>query len=247
MGDARDVELTRSGIVATLAVLAVVALCLRLGFWQLDRRDQRLERNAAVAERMTATPVGLLAAPTDTAGLIYRSATASGTYDHDRTIILGARSMNGIPGVHVLTPLRTADGAILVNRGWVPSADAATVDLALVSRPPGGEIAGVLVPFPDVRLPRDPDGFRTRWFRLDGDAIRAQYPYRVAPLYLQTTGDPQVAPTAGVLSPQPLAPPTLDAGPHLSYAVQWFSFAAIFLIGWATLVLRRHARPTTAR
>jgi surfeit locus 1 family protein len=247
-GDWGVVELTRSGLLAALAILVVAAVCVRLGFWQLDRRDQRMERNAAVAERMAAAPARIASTPTDTAGLLHRSATAHGTYDHARTVVLGGRSHRGVPGVYVLTPLHLEGGAILINRGWIPSPDAATIDLAGVSRPAQAEVAGVLIPFPDVPPTATGDTFRTRWFRLDGEAIRAQYPYGVAPLYLQETGPRTVvAPAAGTLDPIPLDPPALDAGPHLSYAVQWFSFAAIFLIGGLVLALRRGGGRARAR
>ena len=36
-----------------------------------------------------------------------------------------------------------------------------------------------------------------------------------------------------------LETPAIDEGPHKSYALQWFSFALIFLVGWITLMLRR--------
>jgi len=237
------VDVTRSGIAATLVVLVVVVVCVRLGLWQLDRRDQRLESNAAIAERLASDPLTLTAPPLDTVGLLHRPAAAHGEFDHDRTIVQAGRSFLGAPGAYVFTPLRLGDGAILVNRGWVPAADAATVDLSAIRRVGAGDVSGVLLPFPDVPTADRPPGFHTRWFRLDGASIRAQYPYAVAPLYLLQTGPrPTAARTVGpggeaVLEPVPLDPPELDAGPHLSYAVQWFSFAAIFLIGWTTLAI----------
>jgi surfeit locus 1 family protein len=241
------VVVTRSGIAATVGVFIVVAVCVRLGLWQLDRRDQRLERNTAIVERMASPPVSLTTAPEDTAGLVHRVATADGEFDLNRTIVLGARSHRGTPGVYILTPLRLGDGAILVNRGWVPSPDAATVELGNVAPPPVGAVSGVLMAFPDVRVPPTTEGFRQRWFRLDGEAIRGQYPYRVAPLYLQVTGPPPGV-TAGppTLVPVPLDNPAPGSGPHLSYAVQWFSFAAIFLLGWVALVARRTGRKEAA-
>jgi surfeit locus 1 family protein len=242
------VELTRSGILATAIVLVVVVVCVRLGFWQLDRREQRMERNAAIAERLAAPTVVMETPPEDSTGLSHRTATARGAFDHDRSIVLGGRSFRGAPGVYVLTPLLLGDGAILVNRGWVPAPDAATVDLTAIQRAPESVVTGVLMAFPDVQLPPADQAFRTRWFRLDGEAIRAQYPYPVAPLYLQATGEPEAAPapghagadlSGGGFAPVPIDPPSVDSGPHLSYAVQWFSFAAIFLIGWTVLALRR--------
>ena len=248
----RGLELTKRGILGTLAVLTVAAVCVRLGVWQLDRRADRLDRNRAVEERMTRPAVTLDALPLDTAGLTFRRAVVAGPVDDDRAIVLAGRSRDGAPGVHLLSPVRVGGGALLVNRGWLPAPDAATIDLDAARL--RGEIRaeGVLTPFPDVDVPSPDDGFQVRWFRVDGDAIRAQYPYPVAPLYLVATAPVEIglagdgtgsrgdgAETAAALTPSPLEPPRLEPGPHLSYAVQWFSFAAIALIGWVVLLVRR--------
>jgi surfeit locus 1 family protein len=243
--DNTAMELTRSGALGTLVVFIIVAACLRLGFWQLDRREQRLERNHAIAERLATDPVSLDAAPQDTTGLVNRPARLRGRYDHDGSFALIGRSYMGSPGVYIFTPLRLDAGAILVNRGWVPSPDAASVDLAALRPPPDPEVAGVLLAFPDIRTNAVDQGFRARWFRLDGRAIRAAYPYPVAPVYLQATVAEDAAEAGS--APVPLGPPELDAGPHLSYAVQWFSFAAIFLIGWTALMLHRSSSRAPTR
>ena len=256
----KTVELTRGGLVATVAVFAVAAVCIRLGLWQLDRRDARLEQNAAIASRLEAPPLRLERVPTDTTGLLYRQVVLRGTADPARTIVLAGRSHRGSPGVHVYTPVRTARGGVLVNRGWLPAPDAATADLTAVRLEGPLRIRGVTMPFPDIDVVDDTAGFRTTWYRFDPGAIRSQYPYPVAPFYIQATETPSPAPleepsgsapgagdptsattTAGsdAAAPLPLDPPALDPGPHLSYAVQWFSFAGIFLIGWLVLLLHR--------
>lgn len=237
----RPVELTRSGILASLAVLIVVAVCVRLGFWQLDRREQRLALNAAVAERMEAAPLVLDAAPRDTTGLSYRRVLVGGVLDGDRAVVLAGRSHGGAPGAHVLAPLRLGPAALLVNRGWLPAPDAASVDLEALALEGEVRFEGVLLPFPDVDLDRADTGtFKRTWYRFDEEAIRAQYPYPVSSVYLLATSSDSGdgADSAGRL-PVPLDPPSLDPGPHLSYAVQWFGFAAIFLIGWLALLVRR--------
>lgn len=243
----RPLELTRSGIVGSLAVFAVALVCVRLGLWQLDRRQQRLDRNAAVAERMAEPAVGLTAPPRDTAGLTYRIAEVGGRYDNGRALVLAGRSLAGTPGVHVLAPLRLGRGALLVNRGWLPSRDAATVDLEAVAVDSAVAVRGVLLPLPTGGPATPGDGFRTTWFRVDADAVRGQYPYPVSPLYLQAQPDDTGAAVrragSGAGGPVPLPPPSLDAGPHLSYALQWFSFALIFVVGWTALVMRGGARP----
>lgn len=237
----KPLELTPAGILGTLAIFVVVAVCIRLGFWQLDRREQRLERNAAIAERMEAEPVALDAVPWDTVGLTHRRATVRGWLDGDLSVVLAGRSHDGAPGAHLLAPLRLGDAALLVNRGWLPAPDAVTVDLDAVALEGEVWFEGVLLPFPEVELERASGArFRRTWYRLAGDAIRGQYPYPVAPLYLLATGRPAglAMPDTARGLPVLLGPPAIDAGPHLSYAIQWFSFAAIFLVGWAVLAAR---------
>ena len=236
----RAIELTPSGVLGTLAVFVVVAVCVRLGFWQLDRREERAAVNAAIAERLEEGPVVLESVPADTTGFTHRRVTVRGRIDGDRTLVLAGRSFRGQPGAHLLAPLLVEGGALLVNRGWVPAPDAATVDLAEVELEGEVTVEGVLLPFPDVDVDREDARFRTTWYRLDGDAMAAQYPYPVASLYLLATTRPSglAAPDTARELPAILPPPELDPGPHLSYAVQWFSFGAIFLIGWASLLVR---------
>lgn len=251
----KPLEFTRSGLLATVAVFLIAAGCVRLGVWQLDRRVQREERNAAIAERLADAPVTLSGPPLDTVGLTHRRATLTGFYDAPRTVVLGGRSHAGRPGVHIYAPLRLAEGAVLVNRGWVPSRDAATVDLGEIEVDSAVTVTGVLMPLPETNTAERGAGeFRTTWFRLDADPIRAQYPYPVSPLYLQRepVGEEaaRLARAGFGEGPVPLAPPQLDPGPHLSYAIQWFSFAAIAVIGWGALVMRRgrgvRGRPGTS-
>lgn len=242
----RPLELTRSGILGSVAVLIVVAVCVRLGIWQLDRREERLALNRVIAERMEAEPVVLEGAPRDTAGLTYRRAVAAGVLDGDRSVVLAGRSHGGSPGVHLLSPLRLGRGALLVNRGWLPSPDAATIDLAAFGLEGEARVEGVLLPFPDIDIDSGGDGaFKRTWYRFDEEGLRSQYPYPLSGLYLLATAPlsgPAVRAAAGE-SPMILERPSLDPGPHLSYAVQWFSFAAIFLIGWVALLVRRGTGP----
>lgn len=248
---ARTLSLTPSGVLGTLVVLVVAAVCVRLGFWQLDRLDQRRQRNAALESRQAEEVVALVTAPLDTAGLIYRRAHVSGALDHDRSIVLAGRSLGGAPGVHLLTPLRFVDGsAVLVNRGWVASPDAATIPLDSLA--PAGPITaeGLVLPLPGAagldtergdagREPATP-AFQRTWFRVDPVALRRQFPYAIASVEVR------LLPDAGAPArPQRLPPPTIDDGPHLGYAIQWFSFAAIAIIGWAAMVLRRDTRRRT--
>jgi surfeit locus 1 family protein len=242
------VAVTRAGLVGTILLLLVVAGCVRLGFWQLSRHEQRQQRNEQVAARLDMAPVPAAALLGDTAGIFYRAASVAGTYDSERSIVLPGRSYRGVPGVHLLTPLRLADygAAVLVNRGWVPSADAATIDVADFAVHSDVFVTGLVMPFPgaDQSLAQRTGsaatdaGFRRVWYSVDESALRAQFPYPLLPVMLQALPE-RGAPAASRGSyPASLEPPPLDDGPHLGYALQWFSFALIGVIGWVALILR---------
>jgi surfeit locus 1 family protein len=244
----RPFSITPGGVAGTIMLVIVVAVCVRLGFWQVARLGERRALNQQVAARLDAPPVANVDALEDTAGLFYRSATVRGVLDSDRSIVLPGRSHRGVPGVYLLTPL-LLDGrtdGVLVNRGWVPSPDAATVDIADFAISDVLTVRGLILPFPgraqsmappERLMPRPDAGFRRVWFAVDEATLRAQYPYRLLPVMLQAL-PPAAGEAAVPRYPVRLEPPPLDEGPHLGYALQWFSFAIIGIIGWFAMVLR---------
>jgi surfeit locus 1 family protein len=239
----RTLSITPRGIVGTIIVMIVASACIRLGFWQLDRRAQRAERNAMVEARLDEPVIDLQESPRDTAGWLYRRVTVSGQPDAANAIVLPGRMYRGAPGANVLIPVRMAGGtSILVDIGWVPAADGATVDFdALALDEPVTGMA-VAMPFPGEepgarRPPAGTDlgagGFRRVWYAVDAAAIRRQVHYELGSVLLQLVPDTD-APAYPVRRP----PPELDPGPHLGYAIQWFSFATIALVGWMAMVVR---------
>jgi surfeit locus 1 family protein len=252
-GARRPIAITPAGVIGTILLALVIAGCVRLGFWQLARHEERRALNEHVAARLDAAPITGAAMLRDTAGLFHRTAHLAGSYDGDRSIVLPGRSYRGVPGVYLLTPLLLdgSDAAVLVNRGWVPSADAATIDVA--DFPVHGPVAvrGLVLPFPgsaqslaqrESAAPRD-ETFRRVWYNLDEAALRAQYPYPLMPAMVQALPEPGAAPAGRSGYPARLDPPALDQGPHLGYALQWFGFALVGLFGWIALVLRDRSPP----
>lgn len=239
------VSFTWRGLTGTLVAFVVAAGCVRLGFWQLDRLDQRRDRNTAVEERLALAPAARAVAPADTTGWLFRRIELTGEYDHGRTLVLCGRSFRGVPGVHVLSPLRLADGgAVLVNRGWLPAADGRTVDLREYEERGRVTVLVLALPYPlhtvhpDERGAADAPGLVAdsvprAWARLDGGALQRLLPYPVAPFYVQLLPDGEAD-----RLPARLPLPELGEGPHLSYAVQWFGFATVALLGWGALAMR---------
>src|SRR5690606_6471819 len=241
--------MTRAGVLAGLAAIVVAAVCVRLGFWQLDRLEQRRAFNAAVAAAAAAPPLEIDSAIAEQLGatpedFLYRRAVVYGSYLPGHDHVLRGRSYQGSPGVHLVSTLALDDTPhlILVNRGWIPSANAATVDPRAFERKGPQRVEGVLQLLPDgisdaERLVIEVEGVpvSTRR-RLDRSEIAAELDRPLLPLYLEVTGDGSALEAR---PPIPVPPPPLDEGPHLGYAIQWFSFAAIAIAGFTTLVFLR--------
>lgn len=218
--------------------LAMAAGCIRLGIWQLDRRKQRQVMNARIAERMAVPPRPIAAIDPDTTRSRFAMATVDGTPDFASEFVLMQRGHNGAPGVDVMTPVRLAgsDTAVLVNRGWVYSPDATHIELERW-RERRTSFSGYVESF--VSAPNDTirDGAIRR---ASYEAIARKLPYPIHPFYIVALRDSAYDADSTAQTPRiiRLERPKLDEGPHLSYAFQWFGFAAIAVAGAAIVAVR---------
>ncbi len=220
---------TRDYVLIVLSI-GFVILTTSLGFWQLRRLAQRKAQNAEVVSRLADPAIPVQQLTHDTAALHYRRVILNGRYDYAREFKIADRTRAGSPGVNIITPLRIAgnDTAVLVNRGWVYAPDGITADLLHWRE--ADTLSGTGYARPLFRvfsgspvLPGRPDVFR--W--LDRYALRSRIPYPVYPFVIVLDGDPA---SHGRVPPR-VPPPPLDEGPHRSYAIQWFSFAIIAIVG----------------
>ncbi len=222
-----------------LLVLGAIALMIWLAFWQLDRLDQRRAFNDRVSEQIDRPPVPLEAllaeAGDDPQAVEWRQVFVSGRYLPDQVIWFN-RSQDGLAGDNVLTALVTDDDTtVLVNRGFVPLAfddpPAPTGEMEILARArvPQDRQRGELTDASDTELPV------VEVRRIDLGQLSAQFPGELAPVYLDLI---EAIPAVGPADPVPVPAPTLDEGPHLSYAAQWFIFALAVLVGWVLAVRR---------
>jgi surfeit locus 1 family protein len=233
-------RISRSRRLSTLfaTALTVSAACVALGIWQIARLHQKQQFNAAVRAGLAESPrplEDLLSGGVDPDTVRFRRVTATGTFDAQNQVELYGRTQGGRPGSHLLTPLVSDDGsAVIVDRGWIPLGLDPTA-----KEPPTGhvEVEGVL--FASEGDPPGRIGAATErvdtLVRVDLARIQTQLPYRIAPVYVLLQD--QATTRSGEL-PIPAPLPELSEGPHLSYAVQWFSFATIALVGSVVVALR---------
>lgn len=210
----------------TLLVFIAIGVMASLGVWQVRRHQERSDLNVQRERRLALPPLTLGAAPTPASAHEER-AVAFGEFETAPTFTLLNRGYKGEPGVEIVSPLRLRNTGhvVLVNRGWIP-----LNSKHLAPAAPTGPVTvqGYLFEYVATgQNPHPPTLPPTTWVRLDPQGMAHILGEPVYPFALMST-----APIQGERFPIANTPPPIDAGPHWSYAIQWFSFAAIFLIGW---------------
>ena len=237
--------LVLSGFVVVFVVVAVL-----LGFWQLRRLDERRSQNAIVASRLDRPPVSLDDverallpidgfAP-DPAELEFTLVTAAGVLQDQGRVLVRSQVVNGQAGTHAVYPLDLGNGtAVLVNVGWFPLGMIPPPVAELY--PPDGslELTGLLraTQLRPSFGRQEPDGLLEQVARVDVARIQEQVDLQLAPYWIQL-----LEPDDRDSLPVPAEIPDLDEGAHFSYAVQWFSFALIAVVGYAALVRKELKR-----
>ena len=231
---------SRRWFLTTLLVLAGVGVLARLGIWQLDRLEVRRAFNARVTAQQAAPLLVLDQAaladpslPDSLTGMEYRAVTVQGEYDDTYQVALRNQAWGNEWGVHLLTPLHISGStqSVLVDRGWIPAEAFKSGDWSAYAEPGLVTVQGVLRASeskPDFGKKDDPEGTLQAWNFANVERIQAQTPYPLLPVYIQQAPDP--AWTSLPYRSQPEL--EITEGPHMGYALQWFSFAAILGIGY---------------
>ncbi|MGK0499774.1 MAG: cytochrome oxidase assembly protein ShyY1 [Oceanicoccus sp.] len=104
---------------SVLAVL-LIPLLLWLGFWQLDRAEEKRGLQQQFEQRQQRGPV-LLSSLDGNGDLRYQSVELSGEFINDKVLLLDNRIYQGRFGYEIIQPFKLTDKAqlVLVNRGWV--------------------------------------------------------------------------------------------------------------------------------
>lgn len=225
-----------------LAGVFLVGLFTHLGFWQLDRADEKRAVENAFANPGEYLPVDDTVEPE-----LYQPLTATGRWLADRQFLIDNAILDGRLGYYVITPFEYAPGEplLLVNRGWQP-------------KEPGGTAASGTKAV--IALANDAPGAVTisgRAGQLPRVGIRAGEAFTGEEDWPRTANWPSLDELAGALEGEVL-PYVLLADPepgsellrrweprqsgparHLGYAVQWFGLAATVIVVAAAMTVRR--------
>jgi cytochrome oxidase assembly protein ShyY1 len=226
---------TRRWLLFALTVVALAWAASLLGQWQFHRLDERRADNHLVARNLDLPPapidsvleVGRPASHHDE----WREVVVHGTWDDEHSIVVKYQTRDGAPGVDVVTPLRTDDGAaVLVDRGWLATDNVGGVRPDL---PPAA--TGPVTVSGWVRV--DGSGGSTKVSELATRAVSSRAAAEVLPYPLYGgfldlhTESPEPAKRLGTIE----LPDDTSEGPHFFYGLQWWFFGFLAVVGFGYL------------
>ena len=229
----------------TALMLAGLALLIGLGVWQLKRLEWKQGLIAQIEARTKGPPITLedaVALAGQGRDPSYYRVRVDGRFHHAKERYLYAVS-EGRVGWHVITPLETEDGDIvLVDRGFVPD------ELKDPSARAPGQVENVVTVTGIARSPETQTLFTpdnepkvNRWFWRDlGGMARSMFPagtIDVAPFFLEADKSevPGFWPEGGQTRLE-------IPNNHLQYAITWFLLGACLLIVYGLYVRSLYRR-----
>ncbi|HKZ44504.1 MAG TPA: SURF1 family protein [Anaerolineales bacterium] len=236
---------------STLLVIIVVGVTIRLGFWQLDRQKQRNDFINHVNSVINLPELDLSGdiANIDLVSNEYRNIKATGRFDFENQVALRnqvwVQTWGNDLGYSLFTPFKLINGlVVLVQRGWIP------IDHNTSASWREFEVEGEMTILGVIRIPieagemgggvPDPtyspgEKMNYLWNYIDIERLQNFMPYDLLPIYIQQ------APDSGNESYPYASRPELDLseGAHLGYALQWFMYSLLILIGYPILINRR--------
>lgn len=234
--------MTRAAIIwkvhrpTTVIAILLLPCLLGLGYWQLQRADQKRALLAEYQLRRSAPPVTLQNLPAQPEQ--YRRVEVKGRYDNQHNFLLDNRISQGRFGYEVLTPFQPEGGSptLLVDRGWLAG------DPARLQQPAIAPVTGTVDITGHVYREGEHFHFVSTLAEKPGDAAR--WPKTVQSLQLEvlqkSLGRPLLLFVVRLDDGVPGAYETdwqvvnIGFGPqrHIAYAVTWFTMAATLVLLW---------------
>lgn len=240
-------------ILTTLIAILAVGVLIRLGLWQLDRLEWRRAFNSRVTAQINAEPLDLTdSQPVDSLfDMEYRTVTVSGEFEFSQEVLLRNQVWENRLGFHSLTPMKISNSnwVVLVDRGWIPFENAAPQMRKQYQEPGVVTIQGIIrraQETPDFGGVPDPtlSPGETRldaWNVVNVLRIKEQSGLNLLPIYIIQAPEPDLT----SLPYRSLPEIEISEGPHMGYAIQWFTFAAILGLGYPFFVRRQLQKDPT--
>ncbi|PHS72403.1 MAG: cytochrome oxidase biosynthesis protein [Cycloclasticus sp.] len=229
----------KANLFLTVLAILVLGLLLSLGFWQLDRAQQKQDLLDLQSSRMSLPAVELINITVSDNNMRYLPVRVAGELDVAQQILIDNQVRHGIAGYSVLTPLRiNSKKAILLNRGWLPLGGDRNVLPDVTVQASNVQVSGKLDHFPTVGLKLDKaDELSAGWPAItqvvDTDKVSKRLGYQVMPYQLLLNADEAEGYNRDWV--------VMRMGPekHHGYAFQWFALATSWVIIYFVLTVKR--------
>jgi len=218
--------------------LCGMVLFIVLGLWQLQRAELKEEIEARFQQRLS-EPYRPLASLADGEDIEYRKLLLQGRYDSERSLLVDNQVHGGRAGYYILTPLllRDSDWIVLVNRGWAAWGESRDHPAPIAEPSTAGGVTGIAYFPSEPALQMGEDRLSGGWPQLisniDVDALQASFDKRLLPWVLWLAPE---QPGAYVRDWNPV---WMRPQKSRAYATQWFAFAALALVFFIILNLRK--------
>lgn len=226
----------RPRLIATIGTAAFCVATIAAGFWQLDRANQKFERQREFDAARSAESIDLNRDLVRAETIAWRSVRARGEFLAADTVYIDNRIHQSAAGFHVVTPFRLVDSrrVVLINRGWMPIGPVRH-EPSIVPTESGTRVVEGLLTVPHER-PFELGTFDPKarvWPNLTIERFTRSRGIAIEPfVVLQTSNAPD-----GLI--RAWEPPPASGGKNQGYALQWFSFAALALVLYVVLNLRK--------
>jgi len=228
----------------TLATLLVLPLFMSLGFWQLDRAEQKRTLHHVFEGRQAASEINLNkedALRNNFDELLWRKVNIEGVFSTDTNVLLDNQVERGVAGYFIYTPFKLTeqDAWVLVNRGWVPAG-------ASRDNPPDiEEEEGLLLISGSVKAPPKTGILLAENIveRLGEGIVRVQ---KLELVGIEESLHLELLPYIVRMDPESPAGfvrhwkvPGSGEEKHLGYAFQWFAMATAIFVIYLVLNIKR--------
>jgi len=235
-------------LIPTVAFLLVFFCLIRLGFWQLERADQKTELNNNYKLKQSDHVVNLNIANDikDQESILWRKVSVKGSFKSEKNLMLDNQIFRHVAGFNLLTPfaIEGTGMSVLVNRGWHPNllnreqvplvndlSEAKQLNGYAVKLPVTGiNLGGSNIEIINASL--------ARFQKIDLDEINQFYQADFLPylIYLDPLKDDEYVSNFKLPAP--------DSEKNYGYAFQWFAFAFTLLIIFLRLGISRNDKST---
>lgn len=228
----------RPQLLTTLVTVIVMAIMVKLGFWQYHKAAQKQALQDTYNARVNESPVELPASIQNLEAWRYRRVQATGAYQTEYQVFLDNQVENEVAGYHVITPFQANNGAmVLVDRGWIPAGDRSR--LPVISTPSGKvTVKGFSwIPsrkFFELAAPANAKAWQPLWQNMDMPRYMQSVPFKVHPFVIRLDADSSAG---GFVRNWVMPAERIEM--HIGYAYQWWGFSAALFAIWIFVNLKR--------